>query len=551
MPVIVTDIVPLLHCLHPPCKIWLRIETAIFDCPCRCSMFDSMKASTVDFYSQSPQRAAHRRLPCPGCTTHPVQPATVEPSWSNHRPSHIGSTAPRLHGPTPLQSPVHEPVSQVAPGLVVAGGLSATGCLLLLYLCLCICRRMATLLQSRLSCSSTASETSLLPSLRTPPSLSPQTSIPIGLSPGILRLSIPLSGPRSCAVPPHPSVALTSAAALPPFFDSSLLQFSTFTSAVRRSLALRAQSADSDGLTDAPHPSTKVLAPLVQYATALGQQLHAVLEESPDRLPEVTQDRLAQLRAEQQQVQAAMASASAEEAVLYERVLESMRQEHARALRDVICCDVAGAFHRHGVRPLQATDVGLGFDRTLLGDGLSATALSPQARAEVRGIVEGKLAPQGGIFRVSHRDVADEFSKCTQIGYFMRRADESYGLRAECGLAIDEAGREMSFATYLERLPPEVSAEFIRPASQEAKATIGDYCSSVFGGVSKRQVELEAAMQEHGLTETEAVQQYRVDSLVLSTASLRRVLLQAVAFGALIWEAESRLTGTGLLTQNC
>mmetsp|Transcript_21762 Transcript_21762/g.39124 ORF Transcript_21762/g.39124 Transcript_21762/m.39124 type:complete len:560 (-) Transcript_21762:1666-3345(-) len=357
----------------------------------------------------------------------------------------------------------------------------------------------------------------------------------------------------------------------------------------RRSRALWAEQYDkNEEYEERPAGNLAVAKPLLKPKTPTGELLQYHLKESPMLFEEAVQAQINVL-AKEKESRAGLDVSDSSEVVLYKRIGEVKKQAAMRGVEDIMFYSIQYQFARIGVPPIQPhqltrfPDFGpVNFEA--LTTGIHSTEALEVVRSHMRAvlgpIMDNPLMAMQSAVKISKFHTAQMYAASVLFGYFLRRADKRFQLakmlgetpvimsqeetismlegllnradneESEESAPEDKPGRKMRLKDYIESFTPEQMNETARIVSVEAARLIQDYESALFGDLGELQQQFNDALTAEGppMTPNElmdrmksAVEEEKVDVLIMNFTDQRRIVLEAVAFGTFLRDAESTI----------
>lgn len=241
-------------------------------------------------------------------------------------------------------------------------------------------------------------------------------------------------------------------------------------------------------------------------------------------------------------------------ASLRARIQEVQESDRGRSASELIYLAVCAGFQRAGYSPVQSLQAGGRVDlgSKLLNEDLLTSRIHSE---EVLGAVEDHLTQSmpGGMAAKNSAalqqtvllpqfNLGQAYAMTIQYGYVLRRAQSR--LQLERSLHPSAEGLD-SLRSYLKRIGPGmfqdamVSVEAHVAAKLQVEGVFGDL-QMLKGQLMKSIESRRSSGRDTGAMLQEAVSAGEVASLLLGASDVRRLLLEAAAFGALLWEAESK-----------
>jgi len=311
-----------------------------------------------------------------------------------------------------------------------------------------------------------------------------------------------------------------------------------------------------------------------ELLTMPGKRAHHLLWQRPADFAVGLEEEFTQLRQQAEADKAGIAApaplaALEGAAVMQERVREVRRRDLRRAAAELLYLSACAGLWRVGAAPAAPLEAG-SFAR--LGMTLSETSLtsavhSPLALAAVeehlvRSLASTPVRP-GSVLQVLLFNIGQAYAMSLLFGHVLRRAEERWSLErqmdGECGaMGTEGAGRALQ--RYItEKIGPGTfqdmmtSREAHLAADMQVRALFGDLRSLRLELVQHLGIESQRHVGQHERRRVsekleEAVERGEVAVLRLDSRELRRLLLEAVAFGSLLRAAEVQAVTTYDLT---
>merc|ERR1712159_459589 len=266
--------------------------------------------------------------------------------------------------------------------------------------------------------------------------------------------------------------------------------------------------------------------------------------------------------------------------VLFKRIAAVRALERRNGVEDIMYTSIIQKFLGVGVDmlpPLDETTTLRGVDLNRLTDGVHSREALDMVREHLMAVLggAGENAYSSQLMRMSKLQAAQVYAASIMFGYFLTRADRRFQLdRAAGTLPLDP----LESANALERLFNSASAmdsmdeadaapenfggaDFdlfsdspsgatARIVSMEGVQVAERQTGALFGSIEELQREMQNAVSGNAATPEElmsavndAVAQKKVQTLTLAYASQRRLVLEAVAFGAFLRQSETYIDG--------
>lgn len=322
----------------------------------------------------------------------------------------------------------------------------------------------------------------------------------------------------------------------------------------------------------------------------------------PHLFDEAVDTQLDRLASEVQAEQAAAAAAPSERAeiTLYARIADVKKRARTQAVQDLMYYSVLRKFMAVGVDllpPLDGKHVVGGADLLALTKGVhSQEALEwvKEHLENVLGMTQGPGPFSNAMVRMSKLQASQIYIASLMFGYFLRRIDSRFQLERRLGTlprsmeesvqtleelfnnaaaASDDVGaqqqqpspasdatgmvtsmggnRNLKLKRYLESFDAETLSATARIVSTEGAALVERQTTALFGSVEHLTQQMAQAIGTEVKSREDfmqrmntAMQTGQIDTVTLPYSTQRRVVLEAVAFGAFLRDVETRL-GTG------
>ena len=342
------------------------------------------------------------------------------------------------------------------------------------------------------------------------------------------------------------------------------------------------------------------------FAEAVREQMHRLEESARD-------DAARKLEAAEK---AAEKGSAGDDMVLYERMGEVRALERSNNLQDIMYYSVVAKFLQLGVGLIEPLDGVVDLDGNGNLKELTEDVHSVEALEMVRNhLMQVLTGPSGGtaqslnnMMKISKLQSAQVYAASIMFGYFLRRVDKRFQLDRAMGSLPDDPEdmarrleeifnsasadaswdeeepppdfvsdgfqepsgpdaeaaalakkRKSKMQEYVESFDQETLVETARIVSAEAAMLVERQTSTLFGDVQQLQQEMQAAVGQDASSVEElmdrmqqVVEQEKVKTLTLTISAQRRVVLEAVAYGAFLRDVESfvAIESVGLLTTN-
>jgi len=334
-----------------------------------------------------------------------------------------------------------------------------------------------------------------------------------------------------------------------------------------------------------------------------GQQLAYILRTSPEMFDAAVDAQLDSLVAEIE-AERANASESKDQLVLFKRIADVRALERRNGLEDIMYTSIIQKFLSVGVDmlpPLDETTMLKGIDLNRLTDGVHSKEALEMVREHLMAVLggAGENAYSAQLVRMSKLQAAQVYAASIMFGYFITRADKRFQLDRALGTlpldpmesakalerlfnsasamdSMDEADSNPNFAgsdfdfftdsssagssanvrskltlkQYIQNFDQATLAQTARIVSMEGVQVAERQTGALFGSIEELQREMQDAVGMNAVTPEElfeavnkVVAEKKVQTLTLAYASQRRLVLEAVAFGAFLRQSETYIDG--------
>lgn len=373
-----------------------------------------------------------------------------------------------------------------------------------------------------------------------------------------------------------------------------------------------AAAADGDAGAEPKPPTLAPLAPTSpegEFLThILDQEPHLFQPAVDQQLERLAQEKQA---AEAEAGGAGGGGADPEGAslVLYRRIEEVRRSQRQRSVQDLMYASVLHKFVALGVDLLPPLDGAFDIrpvDLNALTKGVHTPEALDMVKEHLYSVLGGQPPPFANtMVRISKLQGAQVYAASVMFGYFVRRVDRNFQLERSLGTlryakseeetlealeelfaaadaadSIDAAGMEVdidpdapepsqpkeqgsqrgALRAYVEQFDPETLARTATIVSKEGLALAERQTGALFGKLEDLQREMQQAIEQMGdgkeiesaeelmARVKDAVESEAVQTLTLPYATQRRIVLEAVAFGAFLRDVEAYVDDYALLT---
>lgn len=361
--------------------------------------------------------------------------------------------------------------------------------------------------------------------------------------------------------------------------------------------------AGGDGFGEsAENPAAGLKAPSTPESPR-GQQLAYILRTSPDMFEAAVDSQLDALMNEvekEKEAEGAQSDAKKEQLVLFKRIADVRALERRNGLEDIMYTSIIQKFLAVGVDmlpPLDETTMLKGIDLNRLTDGVHSKEALEMVREHLMAVLggAGENAYSSQLVRMSKLQAAQVYAASIMFGYFVTRADKRFQLDRAMGTlpldpmesakalerlfnsasamdSMDEADAapinfggadfdlfsdsssssserpesKLTLKQYIQNFDQTTLAQTARIVSMEGVAVAERQTGALFGSIEDLQREMQDAVGMNAVTPEELMQavnevvaEKKVQTLTLAYASQRRLVLEAVAFGAFLRSSET------------
>ena len=336
-----------------------------------------------------------------------------------------------------------------------------------------------------------------------------------------------------------------------------------------------------------------------------GQQLAYILRTAPEMFESAVDAQLDALGDEiEREVEPEEASddVKKDQLVLFKRIADVRALERRNGVEDIMYTSIIQKFLGVGVDmlpPLDETTTLRGVDLNRLTEGVHSREALDMVREHLMAVLggAGENAYSSQLVRMSKLQAAQVYAASIMFGYFLTRADRRFQLDRAAGTlpldplesanalerlfnsasamdSMDEAdaapenfggadfdlfsdapggaasGGSASLKQYIQNFDQSTLAATARIVSMEGVQVAERQTGALFGSIEELQREMQNAVSGDAATPEElmsavndAVAQKKVQTLTLAYASQRRLVLEAVAFGAFLRQSETYIDG--------
>ena len=333
-----------------------------------------------------------------------------------------------------------------------------------------------------------------------------------------------------------------------------------------------------------------------------GQQLAYILRTAPDMFDVAVDSQLDALGEEVEREIPLDGKKGDSQLVLFKRIADVRALERRHGLEDIIYTSIIQKFLNVGVDmlpPLNESAMLKGVDLNKLTDGVHSKEALEMVREHLLAVLgqgsENAFSTQ--LIRMSKLQAAQVYAASIMFGYFVTRADKRFQLDRALGTlpldpmesakaleklfngasamdSMDEAeaaptnfggsdfdlfsdvarkdkqkasaGSKLTLKQYIQGFDQSVLAQTARIVSMEGVAVAERQTGALFGPIEDFQREMQDAVGMNAATPQElmdavnaVVAANKVQTLTLAYASQRRLVLEAVAFGAFLRQSET------------
>jgi hypothetical protein len=329
--------------------------------------------------------------------------------------------------------------------------------------------------------------------------------------------------------------------------------------------------------------------PVLEPKTPVGEFLRFILTTYPHLFEESVQGQIRLLCDAQEQQSQDLAQVTGADLVLYQRIREVRQGEERKALEDILYFSVLQAFARLGITtigPQQLRDTATFVQGN--ADRLVSMVHSAEEKEVVMAHMKKMLGPMmsydamfsNATIKLMKLQTFEMFASSLLFGYFLRHTYKRFSLARSAGLLppdltqsvalleaiYEKSGSEtgdldsaspidkplpkpqMSLKTYLEGMDRPQQADQRRFATLESTQMVQDYLKALFGDVKVLMRQIQEVVNEPTPVTTpeeytermlKAVELNKIDMVEITVTGLRRMVLEAVAFGTFLKDAES------------
>lgn len=302
----------------------------------------------------------------------------------------------------------------------------------------------------------------------------------------------------------------------------------------------------------------------------------------------------------EKEAEGTQSDAKKEQLVLFKRIADVRALERRNGLEDIMYTSIIQKFLAVGVDmlpPLDETTMLKGIDLNRLTDGVHSKEALEMVREHLMAVLggAGENAYSSQLVRMSKLQAAQVYAASIMFGYFVTRADKRFQLDRAMGTlpldpmesakalerlfnsasamdSMDEADAapinfggadfdlfsdsssssserpesKLTLKQYIQNFDQTTLAQTARIVSMEGVAVAERQTGALFGSIEDLQREMQDAVGMNAVTPEELMQavnevvaEKKVQTLTLAYASQRRLVLEAVAFGAFLRSSET------------
>ncbi|KAG0449840.1 hypothetical protein HPP92_027057 [Vanilla planifolia] len=330
--------------------------------------------------------------------------------------------------------------------------------------------------------------------------------------------------------------------------------------------SLKVRALDDAGKQQMP------IAPL-QFESPTGQLLSQIMQTHPHLLQAAIDQQLEQLQTDRDAQQSEKPPPS-QDILLYRRIAEVREKGRQKSLEEIIYCFIVQKFLENGISMIPKISPSSAYPAAQVDSWPDqARKLEAIHSSDAREMIQSHLTlilgqrvvgPLNTIVQISNLRLGKLYAASIMYGYFLKRVDERYQLErtlntlpksipgqrifddlkpnpfwdldslvqispseGDEGEEDERFGRSYQLRSYVMYLDAETLQRYATIRSKEAVSLIEKQTQSVFGRPDIR-------IADDGTLETSG------DTVVgISFSGLMMLVLEAVAFGSFLWEAES------------
>mmetsp|Transcript_13409 Transcript_13409/g.48794 ORF Transcript_13409/g.48794 Transcript_13409/m.48794 type:complete len:442 (-) Transcript_13409:104-1429(-) len=322
----------------------------------------------------------------------------------------------------------------------------------------------------------------------------------------------------------------------------------------------------------------------IESKSPTGQYLQFIREQQPHLFEGAVEEQLGLLAASKEEDGPGSEST---DVVLYKRINEVKDKERSKAVQDVMYnlilfsfgklgLTLAGPEELHGVVNLGSTDL------NMLTKGIHSLEALDLVRNHLKGLLgqmpDNELGMHTAAVKLSKLQGAQVYAASMMFGYFLRRVDQRFQLEKSMGTleyrptsredtiemlenlfksaeSIDDAAdpdaapeieskRRPTLREYVESFDQATMIETASVMSMEGVMLLQEYTTELYGDLNVLQRQMSDAVGNVDSPEAfmekmkEVIQEDEVETLVMTFADQRRLVLEAVAFGTFLRDSE-------------
>ncbi|KAK6127790.1 hypothetical protein DH2020_038499 [Rehmannia glutinosa] len=318
----------------------------------------------------------------------------------------------------------------------------------------------------------------------------------------------------------------------------------------RKQTEIRAsvQASDYGGSADP-------IAPL-QLESPVGQFLSQILISHPHLVPAAVEQQLEQLQTDRDtEEDKEESSTSGAELVLYRRIAEVKANERRKALEEILYALVVQKFMDANVpliptiTPSPPNDFGqvdTWPTQEAKLEGLHSAEAYEMIQNHLALILENRLGDSNSVAQISKLKVGQVYAASLMYGYFLKRIDQRFQLektmkilpqsidieksnieQEESGKSSFDGIKRSRLRYYVMSFDGETLYRYATIRSKEAVDIVEKHTEALFG------------RPEIVITPQGTIDSSKDELIKISFCGLKRLVLEAVTFGAFLWDAES------------
>ncbi|PKU79685.1 hypothetical protein MA16_Dca010913 [Dendrobium catenatum] len=272
------------------------------------------------------------------------------------------------------------------------------------------------------------------------------------------------------------------------------------------------------------------VAPL-QFQSPTGQLLSQIMQTHPHLLPAAIDQQLDQLQSDRD-TQKLEKPPPSQDPLLYRRIAEVREKDRQKSLEEIVYCFIVQKFLENDILMIpkispSAYPTGQVDFWPNQGQKLESIH-SPDAMDMIQShltliLGERVIGPLNTIVQISKLKLGKLYAASIMYGYFLKRVDERYQLER----SMNTLPKSYKLRSYVMYLDAETLHRYATIRSNEAVALIEKQTQALFGRPDIK-------IADDGTLDASN------DEVVgISFSGLTMLVLEAVAFGSFLWEAES------------